>query len=98
MSEEHSTGGAGDAGGGSTVENRVYLFRELAAAFLDEHGSGLTSPDEADRARARAGLAEVAYAACLIADRDDLEAEELAALVAAGWEASDEEDEDDDDD
>lgn len=65
----------------STIENRVYLFRELAAAFIAREGGLLTSTDAADRERARAGLAEVARVACLVADLEDVTPDELAHAI-----------------
>ena len=66
----------------STIENRVYLFRELAAAFIAREGGLLTSADAADRERARAGLAEVARVACLVADLEDASADDVARAIA----------------
>jgi len=99
MTDDQSpTSGAADDTAGSTVENRVYLFKDLAAAFLAEHGAGLSSPDPDERARTRQAFGEVAYAACLVADRDDLEAEDVAELIAAGFEAAEGDDDGGDDD
>ncbi|MBK6579282.1 MAG: hypothetical protein IPG17_24450 [Sandaracinaceae bacterium] len=65
----------------STIENRVYLFRELAAAFIAREGGLLTSAKPEDRERARAGLAEVARVACLVADLEDATPDELAKAI-----------------
>lgn len=65
----------------STIENRVYLFRELAAAFIAREGALLTSPKEADRGRARNGLAEIARVACLVADLEHATPDELAKAI-----------------
>lgn len=65
----------------STIENRVYLFRELAAAFITREGGLLTSAKPEDRERARAGLAEVARVACLVADLEDATPDELAKAI-----------------
>ena len=65
----------------STIENRVYLFRELAAAFITREGGLLASADDADRARARAALAELARVACLVADLEEATPDELALAI-----------------
>jgi hypothetical protein len=56
---------------GSTIENRVYLFKALAAAYLDNSGAQLSSQDDDDRARAIEALAELARISCIVADEDD---------------------------
>ena len=53
----------------STIENRVYLFKDLAAAWLAAHPSGLGAVDPAERARARAALAEIGRISCIVAVR-----------------------------
>ena len=65
----------------SSIENRVYLFRELAAAFIARDGGLLASTDPADRARARAALAEIARAACIVADLEDASPDEVAEAI-----------------
>jgi len=65
----------------STIENRVYLFRELAAAFIAREGGLLASAEAADRERARAGLAELARVSCLVADLEDASPDELAKAI-----------------
>ena len=67
---------------GSTIENRVYLFKDLAAAYLGEHGAGLGSSSASEVARARRALAEIARASCIVADTADLSADEVAERVA----------------
>lgn len=66
----------------STIENRVYLFRDLAAAFLEEHGAGLLSTNARDVARVRRALAEIARASCIVSDTEGLTAEEVAEVMA----------------
>jgi hypothetical protein len=66
----------------STIENRVYLFKDLAAAFLAEHGAMLGSTNASEAARGRRALAEIARASCLVADTEGLTADEVAELVA----------------
>lgn len=69
---------------GSTVENRVYLFKDLAAAWLASWGDQLSSEDEAVRGRAREALAQIAYASCVLSDTDGVDAVEVAELVRRG--------------
>jgi hypothetical protein len=64
----------------STIENRVYLFKDLAAAWLGAHGAALAS----DRVSALRALADLAYASCVVADTGHLDADEVAELVAKG--------------
>lgn len=66
----------------STIENRVYLFKDLAAAFIAEHGALLGSSNPAEVTRARRALAEIARASCIVSDTEDLTAEEVTELVA----------------
>ena len=68
----------------STIENRVYLFRDLSAAYLQTHGGLLASADAADRKRALRAIADLAYAACVVADGEELSAREVSAAVAEG--------------
>lgn len=65
----------------STVENRVYLFKDLAAAFLSHHGDLLASEDESLRRRALRALADVAYVSCVLSDTEELDAQQVAELV-----------------
>ena len=65
----------------SSIENRVYLFRELAAAFIARDGGLLASTDAGERRRARAALAELARVACLVADLEDASPDELAVAI-----------------
>lgn len=83
MSDTDSEGQPDAIDEDSTVENRAYLFRELASAFLVEHGGGLVGDGDA-RARTLRALGDLAYASCVLADRDDLEAAEVAARIVAG--------------
>ncbi len=66
----------------STIENRVYLFKDLAAAYLQAHGGLLSSPDHEERSRARRALADIAYVSCVLSDTEQLDASGVAALVA----------------
>ncbi|HJK91192.1 MAG TPA: hypothetical protein RMH85_27835 [Polyangiaceae bacterium LLY-WYZ-15_(1-7)] len=68
----------------STIENRVYLFKDLAAAWLAAHPSGLGAVDPAERARARAALAEIGRISCIVADGEDLSPDEIAAAIRTG--------------
>ena len=52
----------------STVENRVYLFRDLASAFLADNGRLLASQDDGERRAAQRALADIAHACCVMAD------------------------------
>ncbi len=65
----------------STIENRVYLFRELAAAFVSSQGALFSSTEPQDRARVRAGLAEIARVSAIVADLEDASPEELAQEI-----------------
>lgn len=51
----------------STIENRVYLFKDLAAAWLSANPNAFT----ADRQGAMRTLADLAYASCVVADTCD---------------------------
>jgi hypothetical protein len=68
----------------STIENRVYLFKDLAAAFLAENGASLMSADGLVRARALRALGDIAHASCVVADTQKLDAEAVGRLVARG--------------
>ncbi len=71
-------------GAGSTIENRVYLFKDLAAAFVAEHGAMLASANGAERQRALRALGDLAHASCVVADTEARSADEVAELVANG--------------
>jgi hypothetical protein len=68
----------------STIENRVYLFKDLAAAFLADNGAALLSGDSGVRSRALRALGDLAYASCVVADTQKLDAEAVGKLVARG--------------
>ncbi len=68
----------------STVENRVYLFRDLAGAWLASFGDQLCAEDENVRQRARDALAEIAYASCVLSDTDGMDGKTVAKLVRNG--------------
>ncbi len=61
----------------STIENRVYLFKDLAAAWLAANPGALRS----DRPAALAALAELARISCEVADGEDLDPEALAVRI-----------------
>ncbi len=65
----------------STIENRVYLFKALAAAFLDNAGALLASSDDDDRARAVEALAELARISCIVADEDEASPSQVRNLI-----------------
>lgn len=65
-----------------STENRVYLFRELAAAFVGSESALLTSADPKKRARARTAFAELARVASLVSGESAEEAETYYDLVA----------------
>jgi len=67
----------------STVENRVYLFKDMGAAFLAEHGAGLLGT-EAQRAKVLRALGDIAHAACVMADHGDIEGRRIGDMVAQG--------------
>ena len=67
----------------SSTENRVYLFRELAAAFLEENGATLVGTD-AQREKAMRALGDLAHAACVVADHGHLDGRRVGDMVARG--------------
>ncbi len=75
----------------STIENRVYLFKDLAAAFVRSAASSLASPDDDERARALEALAELARIACVVADSEEASPDRVYELVL-GSEGDDDED------
>lgn len=74
----------------STIENRVYLFKDLAAAFLRSSAGTLASADDEERGRAIEALAELARISCVVADTEDDSPDRVYELVLA----SDAEDDD----
>ena len=62
----------------STIENRVYLFKDLAAAFLSANPGALQG---SGRAAGLAALADLAFVACTMADTEELEAAEVAKRI-----------------
>lgn len=66
---------------GSTIENRVYLFRDLASAWLVENGSLLGDEESGARKRALRALADLAYVSCVVADTESQSAEDVADAV-----------------
>ena len=65
----------------STIENRVYLFRDLASAWLVENGAMLADEEET-RKRALRALADLAYVSCVVSDTESDDAEAVASAVA----------------
>ena len=63
----------------STIENRVYLFKDLAAAWLAANPGVLV----ADRKAAVGALADIAYACCVMSDTADEPPSEVADQVRA---------------
>ncbi|HNS97414.1 MAG TPA: hypothetical protein PLJ27_03365 [Polyangiaceae bacterium] len=68
----------------STVENRVYLFRDLAGAWLASFGDQLGAEDEKIRQRGRDALAEIAYISCVLSDTETLDAKSVSKLIRKG--------------
>ena len=66
----------------STIENRVYLFKDLASAWLQANGSLLS--ESATRDRALAALADIAFVCATVADEDEMSAGELSAAIRKG--------------
>ena len=67
----------------STIENRVYLFADLASAFLEENGGTLVGTD-AQRDKAMRALGDLAHAACVVADHAHLDGRRVGDMVARG--------------
>ena len=61
----------------SSTENRVYLFRELAAAYIAAKPDVLGDDG-------KSALAEIARISCIVADGDDSSPEELAEQIRKG--------------
>lgn len=61
----------------SSTENRVYLFRELAAAYIAAHPDAFGDDP-------RSAMAEIARICCIVADGEDLNAEEMAEEILKG--------------
>jgi hypothetical protein len=76
----------------STIENRVYLFKALASAYLANAGSQLSSDDDDDRARAIEALSELARISCVVADTEDEPPERVRDLVLEDDDDEDERD------
>jgi hypothetical protein len=67
----------------STIENRVYLFKDLAASLIATSPGLLVSADADERARALRALADIAYVSCAVADTAELTAGEVRDRVLA---------------
>jgi hypothetical protein len=66
---------------GSTIENRVYLFKDLAAAFVEAQAAELSSNDPETRKRAIAALGELARICAVVADTADEQPEHVRDLI-----------------
>ncbi len=64
----------------STIENRVFLFKDVAAAWITANPSALTK----DRQGALAALADIAFVCCTLADEEESDAAAVAAKIRAG--------------
>lgn len=64
----------------STIENRVYLFKDLAAAWLSANPGAL----QKERDSALSALADIAYVCCVFADEEELDAKDVAAKIRQG--------------
>lgn len=62
----------------STIENRVYLFKDLAAAWLSQNGALLSSDQPAERSRALRALGDIAYVSCVVADGEEMAPGEIS--------------------
>ena len=69
--------GSMDDSNDSTTENRVYLFRELAAAYISAKPDALGDDG-------KSALAEIARISCIVADGDDASPDELAERIRQG--------------
>jgi hypothetical protein len=67
-----------------TAENRVYLFRELARAFVERHGELFASDDPAERQRGMRALSLLAFASCEVADGEEHAPSKVAKRIAKG--------------
>lgn len=67
----------------SSIENRVYLFKDLAAAFVVEQ-SDLLAGNEQQREAALRALGDIAHACCVMADSEVLDEDEVAHLIKSG--------------
>lgn len=68
----------------STIENRVYLFKDLASAYVRVAADSLASADEDERGRALEVLAELARISCVVADSDAQAPDRVYELVLGG--------------
>ena len=64
----------------SSIENRVYLFKDLASAWIAANPGALTK----DRQGALAALADIAFVSCVVADEEDASPADVAKKVRAG--------------
>jgi len=61
----------------STIENRVFLFKDVAAAWIAANPTALTS----DRPAALAALADLAFVCCTLADEEESDASAVAEKI-----------------
>ena len=66
----------------STIENRVYLFKDLASAWIRAHG--MTVGDPQHRGHAFRALADLAYVSAVFADEEELSPRDLADKIRKG--------------
>lgn len=64
-----------------TIENRVYLFESLAAAYVERAAGDLGGKNPERRARALRALADLAFVSCAVADTQALSPEAVRAEV-----------------
>ena len=64
----------------STIENRVFLFKDVASAWISANPGALTS----DRPAALAALADLAFVCCTLADEEESDASAVAAKIRLG--------------
>lgn len=69
---------------GSNIENRVYLFKDLATAYVQAAATSLASPDDGERGRALEVLAELARISCVVADSENDTPDRVYELVLGG--------------
>jgi hypothetical protein len=68
----------------STIENRVYLFKDMAQAFLAGNGRMLASTDPQKRSAALRALGDIAHAASVMADSAGSSPDEVRERIARG--------------
>ena len=61
----------------STIENRVLLFRDVAAAWVTANPGAL----QKDRTAALSALADLAFVCCTVADEEESDAATVASKI-----------------